>query len=182
LVPLGDALRREVASGRIPSLLRLIVDEKTPYRVLLEALFTAGQSQLAEYEICENSCSGRTLVLRAPRPPNAASSALGARRLNLAAFIAGEGVSLTTTAGNILPGCDSVGDGVAIPRVGGALDLAALSSCLGKIRRLDPAFESEDSAIISAHPATALREVMDVALVVQGPSRSFFPNISFGAP
>ncbi|MBI5535836.1 MAG: hypothetical protein HY898_24165 [Deltaproteobacteria bacterium] len=178
LVPLADALKREVAAGRISKPLRLVAASTTPYRALMEALFTAGQCEIGSFELCEESCDKRKLSFEPPRASQGHWDPSMPRKLNLVAIVVSDGVGLKASGGNLAPGCNDIGPGLTVPRVGAALDLASVASCVAKLKGADPAYTSEDQATIVANPHTPLREVMDVALTL----RTQFPKIMFGVP
>lgn len=180
LVPLASALAREQAANRIGSRLRVLVGKEVGYRVLIEALFTAAQNQIGEFELCEEVCGPRSLGFRPPRTSEGRDVLVPPKTLNLTALIVGDGVALKTSKGNIAPGCNDVGKGLAIPKRDGAHDLPALVACAQKLEASDPAFANEEDVIISANPATPFSEVMDVALALQGPTKTLFSRVTFG--
>ena len=180
LVPLAQALEREAAAGRLSRPLRVIVDERTPYRVLLEMLYTAGQSNVAEFLICEQECGARSFAFVAPKP---GSPSHGLEHgLHLTAAVAAAGIAVKSMGGNMAPGCLQIGSGVAIPRLGTSLDLASFSACISTLKSSDPAFATEDTATLVASADTPLRDVMSVALALQGPSKGLFPKLILGVP
>jgi hypothetical protein len=180
LVPLAQALEREAAAGRLSHPLRVIADEQVAYRVLLEMLYTAGQTKVAEFLICEQQCDARSFSFVAPKPgppPHGLEHGL-----HLTAVVAAAGSAVKSMGGNMAPGCHGVGSGVAIPRSGSSLDLAAFSTCISTLKTSDPGFAAEDTATLVASADTPLREVMSVALALQGPSKSLFPKLILGVP
>lgn len=167
LVPLAAALEREKAAGRLRLPLRVLVSRVTSYRVLIEVLFTAGQTEIGEFELCEESCGARSFHFALPRMPGRPATPSQHQTLDLAALIVKSGISIKGSGGNIAPGCAGVGTGIAVARRGANLDLAAFEACIAKIRASSPDWAGEDSARISANPDTPFHEVMDVALALR---------------
>lgn len=167
LVPLAAALEREKAAGRIRAPLRLLVSRTTSYRVLIEVLFTAGQTDIGEFELCEETCGARTFSFAPPRIPGPGLTPPERPTLDLAALIVSGGIAIKGSGGNVAPGCGGVGAGIAVPRRGDSLDFAAFHACLASIRAWNPDFAGEDGARLSASPDTPFHEVMDVALALR---------------
>src|SRR5690606_22441854 len=63
--------------------------------------------------------------------------------LNLSVWITNDGVSFKTTSGNLAPGCQAVGAGVAVPKAGGDHDYPAMTACAKRLKNLRPAFKDE---------------------------------------
>lgn len=183
LVPLGEALANEKAHGRLHVPLPIVVGASTTYRVLVEALFTAGQSDVGEFTLHEDSLDGRSFSFRPPRV--SAWRGLDSpveRRLNLTALVVTDGIGVKAASGNLAPGCDELGSGLAVPRKNGALDLVLLARCIEKVKAANPEFQSEREATLVANPGIPFREIMDVALTLQGPSQSVFPELALAVP
>jgi hypothetical protein len=178
LVPLAEALLREKNAGRIREPLRVIAKKSTVYRVLIEALFTAGQSEIGAFELCEESCDGRTFSFRPPRVHGDDRPPFDQRALNLRALIVTEGIAIKASGGNVARGCNVIGPGLAIPRRQAAHDLASLVACVTKLKASSSTFASEVGAVISANPHTPFHELMDVALALQGPEKNLFPELT----
>jgi hypothetical protein len=179
LVPLGEALAEEKAKGRIRLPLSVVVEESTPYRMLIETLLTAGQSDIGEYVVHEGSLTGRSFPFLAPRAANVASEP-PRESLGLKVLIVSGGLSIKTAFGNVAPGCSDTGPGLAIPRREARLDLVLLASCLGRVRAANPSFASEREVMLVANPEIPFRDLMDVALTVAGPNRELFSSIGLG--
>lgn len=181
LVPLGEALADEKAKARIRLPLPVVVDESTPYRVLIEVLFTAGQIEIGEYTLHEQTLDGRSFPFHAPRSHLELSGSGPVKAtLGVSVLVVSEGISIKTSGGNIAPGCGDTGPGLAVPRREGRLDLQSLASCLGKLKAADPAFVSETDATLVANPNVPFRELMDVALTIRGAREELFPVIRLG--
>ncbi len=180
LVPLASALTRAKAAARLGTRLRVLVGKDVGYRVLIEALYTAGQHEVGEFELCEETCGARSLVFRPPRlgdlrgPPEHET-------LNLSVILVADGIAVKTSFGNVAPGCESgVGPGIAIPKRDGAYDLAALGACAQRLEAQAPAFASEEDVVLTAAASVPFSQVMDVALTLQGPTKSLFSRVTFG--
>ena len=180
LVPLAEALKSEIAAGRVAKSLRVVVAEDTTYRFLIEALFTAGQAEIGTFALCENACGRRSISFDLPRLGPSTMDPAIMQRLNFAAIVTENGISLKAGGSNIGPGCTGAGPGIAIPRIAGSLDLAALKNCADRAKAADPAFAQEDQATITANGGIPFREVVDVALTLQGPAKTLLPKLTFG--
>jgi hypothetical protein len=179
LVPLAEALTRELAAHGEPQRhLAVVVDPRTPYRILTEMMFTAGQLQVGTFELFEGSRTGRTLTFEPPRPHDHRTP--GGPTLSLVAVLIAGGVSLKAAGANVAPGCVGAGPGIAFPAAAGAVDLAALGACVAKLKASQPAFAAEEHATVVANPTVPFHDVLDVALTLQGPTKTLLPKITFG--
>jgi biopolymer transport protein ExbD len=180
VTPLATLVEKERSAGKIGDIARIDVDPETPYRVLIEVMFTAGQSEVGAFDLHETAPRARTLVSKLPSisvrgaPPSAA--------LNLAVLIVKDGASIKISAGNMRPGCASIGPGITTPRSpGGALDSVEIRRCAEAVKSADPAFASESSVTIAANPAIPFREVMDVVYALRESSAGapLFTDVRF---
>jgi hypothetical protein len=164
LVPLGLAL------SALPTLgdLKVDVDPSTPYRMLVEVLFTAGQHKIARYELRQLRTSGLPLQTR--------GLPMG-EPVNLTLLIAADGISIITRDGKLAPGCDGVGPGPTVPRVSGQYDHGSLASCLKKIKARQPNDRSVVAVASSNITFGEMRPLLDIA---RGDHLELFPEISFG--
>jgi biopolymer transport protein ExbD len=83
--------------------------------------------------------------------------------LNLTVLIVNDGFSIKASGGNVAPGCNGVGPGLAVPMKNGKHDYATLNTCVAKLKRSNPDFDDETQAFISANPGTPYQEVINVA-------------------
>lgn len=128
----------------------VMVDQRIPFRILVEVLFTAGQSSYSRFHLVVQSDAGpRELVMEAPAPNDP--------RAGLTIFVVNDGIVIKAPSGNVAPGCGGVGAGITIPRRDGALDAAALGSCLGKVAA---AAGQPLAARITANPNVPFAEIV----------------------
>ncbi len=115
--------------------------------------------------------------------------------LNLTVLIVNEGFSLKASGGNVAPGCAGIGEGIAIEKVSGKYDFAALKKCAAKLKASNPDFDTERQVTLSANPGVAYQIVIDVmdhlrvkpqskeAECAEGKTRGcLFDQIKFGVP
>jgi biopolymer transport protein ExbD len=101
--------------------------------------------------------------------------------LNLTIFIVNDGFSLKASGGNIAPGCQGVGPGIAVPKVGGQYDYATLTSCAARLKGASPEFADETQAFITANPGTDFQTIVAVMDAVRATPEGdpLFDNINF---
>ncbi len=103
------------------------------------------------------------------------------RGLRLTALITRDGVALTTSAGHIAPGCESVGAGVTIPRRDGAHDYAKLTDCARRIKASRPDLQDETQVTVTASPDVSYDEVISAMDALRSdPTGELFPTVAFG--
>jgi hypothetical protein len=110
-----------------------------------------------------------------PDPRGAAAA------VSFTVLIGEQGFALKTGDGNLAPGCEGFGPGLAVPRAGGGYDYDALALCARRVKAAHPELPADPQVTISANPnvdyatvvatADALRRDRDGAL---------FPSILFG--
>jgi hypothetical protein len=127
-----------------------MVDKRIPFRILVEVLFTAGQSSYSRFHLVVQSDAGpRELLMEVPTPNDPRGS--------LTLFIVNDGIVIKSPSGNVAPGCGGVGAGVTIPRREGAIDAAALGSCVAKVAT---AAAEPLAARITANPNVPFAEIV----------------------
>ena len=104
--------------------------------------------------------------------------------LNLTVFIVNDGFSLKASGGNIAPGCQGVGPGIAIPTKGGKYDYEALTQCATNLKHASADFEDETQFFIVANPGTDYQTVIDVidAMRLTPQGKPLFDNVNFKVP
>lgn len=109
---------------------------------------------------------------------------IASEALNLSVFIVSDGFSLKASGGNIAPGCQDRGAGIAVPKSGNAYDFAALTACVARLKGLSPEFADETQATITANPGVEYQTVIAVmdALRNSPSGDTLFENIQFGVP
>lgn len=182
IVPLAAALARSPL--RAAGAVAIGADAAVPYRVLVEVLFTAGQSEIGTFHLLVRTAAGvGAITTHAPR--------MGDERrrydvpsLNLSVIVVRDGMSVKTSFGNIATGCAGIGSGLAFPRGPAGLDLAGLQACATALRQRDPRFAGEQQATLTANPDVPLGEIVSVmdALRTEPSGRAAFPDIVFAVP
>ncbi len=160
----------------------VLADTSTPYRVLVEVLFTAGQSGFNRFEIAVRAADG-SLRWIVSRPPQISThDPRGARPLSLAVFVTDAGASIRARGENVAPGCDSAGPGVTIPKVAGTYDHPGLTACLRKIKDLVEGAKEETTVTLTADPAIELQTIASTMDTLKGTREAgpLFPTVYFG--
>ncbi|MFZ5894116.1 MAG: biopolymer transporter ExbD [Myxococcota bacterium] len=111
-------------------------------------------------------------------------SEIQSEALNLTVFIVNDGFSLKASGGNIAPGCQGIGPGIAIPLKAGKYDYDALTQCASNLKNARPEFEEENQFYIVANPGTDYQTVIDVidAMRLTPQGRPLFDNVNFKVP
>ncbi len=102
--------------------------------------------------------------------------------LGLSVLVVDDGFSIKARGGNVAPGCENAGTGLAVGKRDGAYDFAALQRCAEKLKAASPDFADEKSVTISANPAVryeTLIATMD-AVRLDDQGADLFPDVSFG--
>ncbi len=107
--------------------------------------------------------------------------------LGLTVIVVPEGFSLKARGGNVAPGCNDTGPGLALPKTSaGEYDYVGLKKCAAKLKGLSPDFAEEMSVTISANPQIpyqaiissmdAVRDITDA----NDKKTELFPEVNFG--
>ncbi|MBN1606361.1 MAG: biopolymer transporter ExbD [Polyangiaceae bacterium] len=103
--------------------------------------------------------------------------------LNLTVFIVNEGFSIKASGGNVAPGCQGLGPGVAIAKRDGRYDFAALNQCASKLKASNRDFEDERQVYITANPGTPYQTLVSVIDALRNdalkPGAILFDNVNF---
>lgn len=104
--------------------------------------------------------------------------------LNLTVLIVNDGFSIKAAGGNVAPGCEGVGSGIAIGMKGSKYDYDALTDCAVKLKASSPDFEDEMQVYISANPSTDYQTVISTidALRSDRQGRPLFTDPNFKVP
>ena len=105
--------------------------------------------------------------------------------LGLTILVVPDGFSLKARGGNVAPGCNDMGPGLAVPRAsGGAYDYAALATCAARLRGAKPEFETDDSVIVTANPEVTFESLVAALDAVRATSdgRAMFTKVQFAVP
>jgi hypothetical protein len=156
LLALLEKARPSVASS---GGLVVAVDIFAPYRAVVETLVTARQAGIGTVTLLatqENGAIAGTTVEVPATAPHLAPTGLVVSLLS-------SGIAVRTARGNLAPGCDMVGAGVAIPIVRGPKqdrhDHSALAACAARIRSEEMAHGEELRASVSATSSDEFRDV-----------------------
>jgi biopolymer transport protein ExbD len=124
-------------------------------------------------------------------PPKAGGA--GARppttpTLGLTVLIVPEGFSLKARGGNVAPGCNDTGSGLAVSKTTNSAglqdyDYATLNQCVKKLKNLSPDFADETNVTITANPNIPYQAVvstMDAIRKDNDTGKDLFPDVLFG--
>lgn len=118
-------------------------------------------------------------------PPSIGSggvrSDVASEALNLSAFVTSQGISLKTSRGNIMTGCQDVGPGITVPKNGDAYDFAGVTACAKRLKNASDKFKDETQVTITANPGIDYKTIIDTmdALRSDG-TQELFPEVHFG--
>ncbi len=117
-------------------------------------------------------------------PPRAGSGARAPTTptLGLTVLVVPDGFSLKARGGNVAPGCNDTGPGIAIPTKGGEYDYDALKACAEKLKGAAPEFKEEMGVTISANPPIPYQVVIKTMDAVRknDNGEDMFPEVTFG--
>jgi biopolymer transport protein ExbD len=103
--------------------------------------------------------------------------------LGFTVFISGEGFGLKASGGNVAPGCNGTGSGLAVGKKNGEYDYASLNACADKLKKANPDFAEETQVIITASPNIPYQVVistMDAVRSTGDKGDDLFPEVNFG--
>jgi biopolymer transport protein ExbD len=106
------------------------------------------------------------------------------KALNLTVLIVSDGFSIKAAGGNVAPGCQGQGTGIAIPKSGGRYDFAALNECATRLKNAAPEFEDERTVYVTANPGTAYEIIVGVIDAVRNTRQGdlLFDQVNFQVP
>jgi biopolymer transport protein ExbD len=117
-------------------------------------------------------------------PPRAGSGARAPTTptLGFTILVVPDGFSLKARGGNVAPGCNDTGPGLAIPKKDGDYDYAALKACATKLKSAAPEFKEEMGVTISANPPIPYQVVISTMDAVRNDEAGepLFPDVTFG--
>jgi biopolymer transport protein TolR len=117
-------------------------------------------------------------------PPKASGS--GARptkpALGMTVIVVNDGFSVKARGGNVAPGCEDTGPGLAVGKLNGDYDYATLNRCVTKLKHLSPDFANESQVTISANPNIPYQAIIStIDAVRKSPEgEELFPDVNFG--
>jgi biopolymer transport protein TolR len=117
-------------------------------------------------------------------PPRAGAGARAPTTptLGLTVLVVPDGFSMKARGGNVAPGCNDTGPGIAIPKREGDYDFAALKACATKLKNAAPEFKEEMAVTISANPPIPYQVVISTMDAVRNneAGEKLFPEVTFG--
>jgi biopolymer transport protein ExbD len=118
-----------------------------------------------------------------PRAGGAGARAPTTPALGLTVIVVGDGFSVKARGGNVAPGCNDTGAGLAVGKApSGDYDYATLNSCVTKLKHLSPDFANENQVTISANPNIPYQAIISTIDAVRTASsgEELFPDVNFG--
>lgn len=118
-------------------------------------------------------------------PPSTGGSGvrnIESKALNLTVIIVNEGFAIKAAGGNVAPGCQGPGPGIAIAMRGSEYDYAALTECAARLKHASPDFADETQVSISANPGTPYQNVISTIDAVRSTQEGepLFTDVHFG--
>lgn len=117
-------------------------------------------------------------------PPRAGAGARAPTTptLGLTILVVPDGFSMKARGGNVAPGCNDTGPGIAIPKKDGHYDFDALKACAAKLKSAAPEFKDEMGVTISANPPIPYQAVISTMDAVRKneAGEDLFPDVTFG--
>jgi biopolymer transport protein ExbD len=117
-------------------------------------------------------------------PPRAGSGARAPTTptLGLTILVVPDGFSMKARGGNVAPGCNDTGPGIAIPKKDGNYDFEGLKACAAKLKSAAPEFKDEMGVTISANPPIPYQAVISTMDAVRknAEGEDMFPDVTFG--
>jgi biopolymer transport protein TolR len=120
-------------------------------------------------------------------PPKAGGA--GARppttpTLGLTILIVNDGFSVKAKGGNVAPGCQDIGPGLAVGKTsdGKDYDFVGLTKCVTGLKNSSPDFADENSVTISANPSIPYQSVIGTMDAIRrtADGKDLFPDVNFG--
>jgi biopolymer transport protein TolR len=101
--------------------------------------------------------------------------------LNLSVLITSDGHAIKTSQGNVAPGCNRAGPGIAIPKRQGDYDFGALTACARNLKQASPEFQEETQVFLSANPGIDFQTLVHTIDAVRETSEGveLFPKVNF---
>ena len=117
-----------------------------------------------------------------PKAGGAGARAPTTPTLGMTVIVVNDGFSVKARGGNVAPGCEDTGPGLAVGKVNGDYDYATLNRCVTKLKHLSPDFASESQVTISANPNIPYQAIIStIDAVRKGPNgEELFPDVNFG--
>ena len=185
IVPLVAALKRRAAPpDEQANGLKVELAAETPYRVMVEVLFSVGQGGAGKLRLSTRAPGSPRLIELDTELPTAMDGSNG----YAAFFLVHDGISIKFNGRNVTPGCDAFGAGVAIP-TGDGYDLPGVVACIRRLNS-EPSVAVEDARVF-ANPGVPAVTVLQLANTVRCGEPScegrrlglpFMRRVVFGVP
>ncbi|NUP08340.1 MAG: hypothetical protein HOW73_20000 [Polyangiaceae bacterium] len=191
VVPLHGALLAAQQSGRLArhtsdaqARLEIRVHPDTPYRVLFEVLYTAGQTELSRFDLRDSVSTGDTIATELPAVPGPGATpapATDPATLDLTAIVTLEGVAFKTSHGNIAAGCGGIGAGVTVPRFDYEIESQKVGDCARRLRARYKVAATDNTFVLVANKDTPFRDVFRAVRAMRGSKEApMFTQVRFG--
>jgi hypothetical protein len=190
IVPLEAALEARRPDGSAPELV-VAADASVPNRLLVEALYTIGQSWRSNVALLvQDGASAHIIEIDFPKPGRQdnllADVVLGsdggeaAAHLHLRVVVQPDGFVVSGGGRRIAEGCRGAGGAVAVPKRDGAYDFAGLTACATTLKGSSPSYADEVIATVSGSAATDTQTFVSTIDALRGPGAQLFPQIQVG--
>jgi biopolymer transport protein ExbD len=144
----------------------LLADGDTPYRLIVEVAYTAGRAGWSRLSLAARD--GQQVTGFDVGDLNVPSRHEVPRKqvLGLTLTLTSGGIAMKAAGGNMAPGCEEVGGGIAIGKLGDDYDYAALRKCATRLHDSSPDYAGETTVTIAANPNVPLQAVVNAAQAV----------------
>ena len=104
--------------------------------------------------------------------------------LGLTILVVNDGFSVKARGGNVAPGCQDTGSGLAVGKTpdGKDYDFAGLTKCVEHLKGLSADFAEETTVTISANPNIPYQSVIGTMDAIRSTDdgKELFPDVNFG--
>ena len=182
VTPLQKAIEAHLArsdAAAVDAAAVVLADGGTPYRVVVDALFTLGQAGVTKYHLLVITNEKTAAMKAAATLPTIVMHA-GSTPLRLSLVVEADGASFVTATGVLGTGCTAGASGVTVPRLAGVLDVDGMRRCAQKLKS---SAADETFVTIAATSATPYAEIIATMDAVRTDGHvELFPDVMFGAP
>ncbi len=102
--------------------------------------------------------------------------------LGLTVIIVPDGFSMKTSGGNVAPGCNGAGSGLALPKKQGDYDYAGLKDCADKLKHASPDFAEETQVTLTPNSEVRYQVLISAMDALRATEKGdpLFPDVAFG--
>jgi biopolymer transport protein TolR len=117
-----------------------------------------------------------------PKAGGAGARAPTTPTLGLTVIVVNDGFSVKARGGNVAPGCNDTGPGLAVGKAAGDYDYRQLNKCVQRLKGLSADFASESQVTISANPNIPYQAIISTIDAVRKSDTGddLFPDVNFG--